>query len=202
MGKRKHMVAEARKEALKSVAIARFRNIPTSTRKMRVVADTIRGKPVEQALNLLMYSKREASRNMEKLLRTAIRNWELKNEGQRVEDSQLYVKTVFVDQGVTLKRFQPAPQGRAYRIRKRSNHITLIVDSKIKKQQQEEAATSTPATETTPATEAEQKVKTGSAKPAKTEGAPKTKKAASTTNTKKKSDKSKSDKNKKTKGDQ
>lgn len=124
---------------MKSVAIARLNSIPTSTRKMRVTGDTIRGKSVEQALNILTYSKRHSARDMEKLLRSAIKNWEMKNEGQRVEDSDLYVKTVFVDQGVTLKRFLPAPQGRAYRLRKRANHVTLIVDSKIQKPVVEEA---------------------------------------------------------------
>lgn len=124
---------------MQSVAIARLNNTPTSPRRMRVTADTIRGKGVEQALNILTYSKRHAARDLEKLLRSAIKNWEMKNEGQRVEDSQLYVKTVFVDPGVTLKRFLPAPQGRAYRLRKRSNHVTLIVDSRIPKPVVEQA---------------------------------------------------------------
>lgn len=133
MGKRKRLAAEARKEAMKSTAIARWNDIPTSPRKMRIVADTIRGKSVEHALNLLKFSTKNAARNMEQLVRSAMYNWQLKNEGARVEDSDLFVKTVFVDEGRTLKRFQPAPQGRAYRIRKRSNHITLIVDSRIPK---------------------------------------------------------------------
>ncbi len=140
MGKRKRLAAEARKEAMKSVAIASLNSTPTSTRRMRVTSDTIRGKSVEQALNILTYSKRHSARDMEKLLRSAIKNWEMKNEGQRVEDSDLYVKTVFVDPGVTLKRFLPAPQGRAYRLRKRSNHVTIIVDSRIPKPVVEEEA--------------------------------------------------------------
>jgi len=139
MGKRKRLAAEARKEAMKSIAIASLNSTPTSTRRMRVTSDTIRGKSVEQALNILTYSKRHSARDMEKLLRSAIKNWEMKNEGQRVEDSDLYVKTVFVDPGVTLKRFLPAPQGRAYRMRKRSNHVTIIVDSRIPKPVVEEA---------------------------------------------------------------
>ncbi len=133
MGKRKRLSAEARKEALKLVAIAKLNDCPTSPRKMRIVADTIRGESIERALNNLAFSKKEAARKLEKLLRSAIKNWELKNEGERVESSDLYVKTVFVDEGVTLKRFQPAPMGRAYRIRKRSNHVTLVVDSRIEK---------------------------------------------------------------------
>ena len=138
MGKRKRLAAEARKEAMKTIAIASLNSTPTSTRRMRVTGDTIRGKSVEEALNILTFSKRHSARNMEKLLRSAIKNWELKNEGQRVEDSELYVKTVFVDEGVTLKRFLPAPQGRAYRLRKRANHATLIVDSKIPRPEVEE----------------------------------------------------------------
>lgn len=151
MGKRKRLAAEARKEAMKTVAIASLNETPTSTRKMRIVADTIRGKSVEQALNLLTFSKREASRRLEKLLRSAIKNWEAKNEGQRVEESDLFVKTVFVDPGVTLKRFLPAPQGRAYRLRKRSNHVTLIVDSRLAKPVVEEVVEETTVTEAAPA---------------------------------------------------
>lgn len=133
MGKRKRLAAEARKEAMKSTAIARWNNIPTSPRKMRIVADTIRNQPVEQALSLLRFNPKHAARRLEQVLLSAIDNWKHKNEGERAEDSELFVKTVFIDEGRTLKRFQPAPQGRAYRIRKRSNHITLIVDSKIPK---------------------------------------------------------------------
>ncbi len=133
MGKRKRLAAEARKEAMKSTAIARWNDIPTSPRKMRIVADTIRGKSVEQALSLLKFNPKHASKKLEQVLLSAMYNWKLKNEGLRAEDSELFVKTVFIDEGRTLKRFQPAPQGRAYRIRKRSNHITMIVDSKIPK---------------------------------------------------------------------
>ena len=133
MGKRKRSAAEALKEARRLTAVASWNSVPTSPRKMRVVADTIRGKSIEQALNLLTFSKRSASIGLEKLLRSAIKNWEMKNEGHRVEDSDLYVKSVFVDEGVTLKRFLPAPQGRAYRLRKRANHVTLEVDSRVVK---------------------------------------------------------------------
>lgn len=112
-------------------AVARLRNNPTSPRKMRYTVDTIRGKGVEKALAILKHSPQEASGKVEKLLLSAIANWQQKNEGRRIEDSELFVKTIFVDQGRTLKRFLPAPQGRAYRLRKRSNHVTLIVDSKL-----------------------------------------------------------------------
>ncbi len=111
-------------------AVAKLNNTPTAPRKMQLVADIIRGVEVEKALNILKFSKKHASRPLEKLLVSAIHNWEAKNEGMRMEDSDLYVKTVFVTQGRTLKRFQPAPMGRAHRIRKRSNHVTLVVDSR------------------------------------------------------------------------
>ncbi len=111
-------------------AIAKLNNYPTSPRKMRLVVDLIRGLEAEKALNILKFSNKHASRPLEKLLLSAINNWEQKNDGERAEDSALFVKTIFVDEGRSLKRFQPAPQGRAYRIRKRSNHITVIVDSK------------------------------------------------------------------------
>jgi large subunit ribosomal protein L22 len=112
-------------------AVASLRNCPTSTRKMRLVVDLIRGMEADKALNILKFTQKEAAIRVEKLLLSAISNWKAKNEGERAEDSQLYVKTVFVDQGRTLRRFQPAPMGRAYRIRKRSNHVTLVVDSKL-----------------------------------------------------------------------
>ena len=111
-------------------AVAKLRNQPTSTRKMRLVADLIRGKQVEQALGILQYGKKAPTIPMYKLLLSAIDNWKQKNEGQRPEDSNLYVKTIMVDQGVTIKRYLNAPQGRMYRLRKRSNHVTIIVDSK------------------------------------------------------------------------
>ena len=131
MGARKHNRAEAIKEARKNVATASLNNIPTSPRKMRLVADMIRGQKVELALHALKYSPKEASNKVHKLLRSAIANWEAKNEGKRVEDSNLYVKEIWVDEGRTLKRIQAAPHGRAFHIRKRSNHVTIIVDSRI-----------------------------------------------------------------------
>jgi len=112
-------------------AVAKLNNCPTSPRKMRLLADLIRGKRVNDAFNILVFNaKKENSLRLEKLLRSAIANWEQKNEGSRVEDSELYVKTIFVDGGAMVKRIRPAPQGRAHRIRKRSNHVTLVVDSK------------------------------------------------------------------------
>ena len=111
-------------------AVAKLNNCPTSPRKMRLVVDLIRGERVEKALYILKYTNKEAAIRVEKLLLSAIKNWEAKNEGQRPEDNQLYVKTAFVDGGRQLKRLRPAPQGRGYRIRKRSNHVTLIVDAK------------------------------------------------------------------------
>ena len=112
-------------------AVAKLNNCPTSPRKMRLLADLIRGKRVEEAFNILVFNaKKENSLRLEKLLRSAIANWEQKNEGIKVEDSELVIKTIFVDGGAMVKRIRPAPQGRAHRIRKRSNHVTLIVDSK------------------------------------------------------------------------
>jgi len=111
-------------------AVARLRNYPTSPRKMRLLADMVRGKNVEEALNILKFSTKHPSIAMEKLLLSAVANWGVKNEGTDVADANLYVKTIMVDGGRMLKRLRPAPQGRAYRIRKRSNHITIIVDSR------------------------------------------------------------------------
>ena len=130
MGSRKHDSAEARKEEQKHISFAKLNNCPTSPRKMRLVADIIRGKNVQDALNILKFSNKEASSRLEKLLASAINSWEQKNEGQRAEEANLFVKTVNVDGGRMLKRVQPAPQGRAHRIRKRSNHVTLVVDSR------------------------------------------------------------------------
>ena len=130
MGSRKHNSAEQLKEAKKTQYFAKLNNCPTSPRKMRLVAGLIRGINVEHALHILKHSPKEASIRMHKLLRSAIANWETKNEGQRIEDSNLYVKEVMVDSGRMLKRIQPAPQGRAHRIRKRSNHVTIILDSR------------------------------------------------------------------------
>ncbi|MFN2395515.1 MAG: 50S ribosomal protein L22 [Bacteroidales bacterium] len=130
MGSRKHLRAEKLKEEKKTKYIARLNNCPTSPRKMRLVADVIRGKEVDRALAILKYTKKEAATRLEKLLLSAIANWQAKNEGVRIEDSNLFVKEIFVDSGRVLKRLRPAPQGRAYRIRKRSNHVTIVVDSK------------------------------------------------------------------------
>jgi len=129
MGARKRNAAEARKEAMSKVAIAKLNDCPTSPRKMRLVADIIRGKDVVSALNILKFSSKEASGRTETLPRSSIANWEAKNEGSRPEEESLYVSEVKVDSARMLKRIQPAPQGRAHRIRKRSNHVTLIVDS-------------------------------------------------------------------------
>jgi len=129
MGTRKRNRANKIKEERQKKYFAILKNCPTSPRKMRLVTDMIRGMEVNGALDILKYSSKEASRRLEKLLLSAISNWQNKNEGVRIEDSKLYVKEVFVDQGRTLKRFRPAPRGRAHRIRKRSNHVTLILDS-------------------------------------------------------------------------
>jgi large subunit ribosomal protein L22 len=111
-------------------AVAKLRNVPTSARKMRMVADLIRGHKVNKALYMLKYEAKEGAARLEKLLLSAISNWQNANENTRLEDADLYVKSIKVDGGKILKRFQPAPQGRAHRIRKRSNHVTLILDSK------------------------------------------------------------------------
>jgi large subunit ribosomal protein L22 len=130
MGARKRNTAEQRKEVAKNRYQAVLKNCPTSPRKMRLVTDLISGMEVNKALDVLKFSHQEASRRMEKLLLSAIANWQSKNEGVRVEESSLFVKLVYVDSGRSLKRLQTAPQGRAYRIKKRSNHITLVIDSK------------------------------------------------------------------------
>ncbi|MFN8239800.1 MAG: 50S ribosomal protein L22 [Bacteroidales bacterium] len=129
MGARKRNTADKRKEAAKTRYQAVLKNCPTSPRKMRLVTGLIQGMEVKKALDVLKFSPQEASRKVEKLLLSAIANWQAKNEGARVEDSNLFVKEVMVDGGRALKRLQTAPQGRAYRIRKRSNHVTLIIDS-------------------------------------------------------------------------
>ena len=129
MGARKRIKAEQRKAEKKEQYMAVLKNCPTSPRKMRLLADLIRGHEVNHALDLLRFNAKEASKNLEKLLLSAISNWQNKNEQSRIEDSHLIVKEVFVDQGRTLKRLRPAPQGRAYRIRKRSNHVTVVIDS-------------------------------------------------------------------------
>ena len=129
MGARKKLSAEKRKEAMKTTALATLRNVPTSPRKMRQVADVIRGLEVEKALGILQFSTRHTSTPMRKLLLSAIANWEAKNEGQKAEGNKLVVKTIMVDEAKGLRRMLPAPQGRAYRMKKRSNHVTLIVDT-------------------------------------------------------------------------
>jgi large subunit ribosomal protein L22 len=131
MGARKRNTADQRKEAARNRYQAVLRNCPSSPRKMRLVTDMISGLDVNKALDVLKFSHQEASKKMEKLLLSAIANWQSKNEGVRVEESNLYVKLVHVDGGRMLKRLQTAPQGRAYRLRKRSNHVTLVLDSKI-----------------------------------------------------------------------
>lgn len=130
MGARKRISAGVRKEAAKERTRAVLRNVPTSPRKMRLVTDMIRGQEVNRALDILKFSTKESSRRVEKLLLSAIANWQAKNEGIRLEDSNLYIKEVQVDGGRILRRIQTAPQGRAYRIRKRSNHITLELGSR------------------------------------------------------------------------
>ena len=130
MGARKRLAAEKRKEEKKQQYFAVLKNCPTSPRKMRLVADMIRGVEVNKALDLLKFSSKEASLRVEKLLLSAIANWQAKNEGVRLEESELYVQKIMVDSGRMLKRLRPAPQGRAHRIRKRSNHVTLFVDRK------------------------------------------------------------------------
>jgi len=130
MGARKRIKANAMKEARKDIAFAKLNNCPTSPRKMRLIADLIRGMDAEKALSQLKLNPKEASGRMEKLLLSALANWEVKNEGKRMDESNLYVAEVKVDSGRMLKRVQPAPQGRAHRIRKRSNHVTLVVDSR------------------------------------------------------------------------
>ena len=129
MGARKRNRAEQLKEERKNKAFAVLRNCPTSPRKMRLLADLIRNADVNKALGILKYNSKEASIRLEKLLLSAIANWQQKNEGVRIEDSNLIVKEIFVDSGRVLKRLRPAPQGRGYRIRKRSNHVTLVLDS-------------------------------------------------------------------------
>lgn len=130
MGARKRNRANELKEARKTQYFAILKDCPTSPRKMRLVADMVRGMEVNRALDVLKYSAKEASGKVEKLLMSAIANWQAKNEGTRLEESDLYVKTIAVDSGRILKRLRPAPQGRAHRIRKRSNHVTLYIDTK------------------------------------------------------------------------
>lgn len=134
MGARKKISADKRKEALKTMYFAKLQNVPTSPRKMRLVADLIRGMEVDKALAVLKFSSKEAAGRLEKLVRSAIANWEVKND-RKAEDGELYVSKIFVDSAVMLKRLRTAPQGRGYRIRKRSNHVTLFVGSVSNKDQ-------------------------------------------------------------------
>ncbi|HIG32479.1 MAG TPA: 50S ribosomal protein L22 [Flavobacteriales bacterium] len=130
MGSRKRIKADEMKIARKKIAFAKLNNCPTSPRKMRLIADLIRGLDADKALAELKLNPKEASGRMEKLLLSALANWEVKNEGKRMDENNLYISEVKVDSGRMLKRVQPAPQGRAHRIRKRSNHVTLVVDSR------------------------------------------------------------------------
>jgi large subunit ribosomal protein L22 len=158
MGARKRLRAEELKEDRALVAQAALRNCPTSPRKMRLVADLIRGVEVNKALGVLRYTKKHASIDLEKLLKSAIANWEAKNEGDKreLEDGKVFVKEIFVDGGPMLKRISPAPQGRAYRIRKRSNHVHIVLDSVIPIEAVEEAeAEATPETITVTGAEGE-----------------------------------------------
>ena len=129
MGARKRLAAAARKEARKTQYCAKPRNAPSSPRTMRSVADLVRGMEVNRARGTLRFSKKAASADVEKVLRSAIANWEQKND-RKAEDGELFITKIFVDEGVTLKRMRPAPQGRGYRIRKRSNHVTVFVGTK------------------------------------------------------------------------
>ena len=130
MGNRKKQMADKIKESKSKIAFAKLNNCPTSPRKMRLVANLIRGKRIEKALNILRFSSKEASRRLEKLLLSAISNWQSKNEGLEIDGSDLFIKEIKVDSGTMLKRLRPAPQGRAHRIRKRSNHVTVILETK------------------------------------------------------------------------
>ncbi|MBQ9639178.1 MAG: 50S ribosomal protein L22 [Bacteroidales bacterium] len=132
MGRRKKNSADVRKESMKAVYVAKLMNNPTSPRKTRLVADMIRGVDVENALAILQFCPRESAPKMRKLLMSAVANWQAKNPGASIEDSNLYVKTVMVDEGRTLRRMMTAPQGRGYRIRKRSNHVTIMLESREK----------------------------------------------------------------------
>ncbi|QCX01067.1 50S ribosomal protein L22 [Aggregatimonas sangjinii] len=129
MGVRKRQMAERIKAEKKQVAFAKLNNCPTSPRKMRLVADLVRGVQIEKALAILKFNSKESSRKLEKLLLSAIANWQAKNEDGDIEAADLFIKEIRVDSGAMLKRLRPAPQGRAHRIRKRSNHVTLVLGS-------------------------------------------------------------------------
>tara|TARA_B100000575_G_scaffold28145_1_gene19047 strand:+ start:664 stop:1074 length:411 start_codon:yes stop_codon:yes gene_type:complete len=130
MGSRKKEMADAIRANKKTLAYAKLNNCPTSPRKMRLVADLVRGEKVEKALNILKFSQKEASRRLEKLVLSAVANWQSKNEDSDVESASLFIKEIRVDGGTMLKRLRPAPQGRAHRIRKRSNHVTVVLGAK------------------------------------------------------------------------
>jgi len=132
MGVRKRLRAEQLKEERKNKFFAKLNGCPTSPRKMRLVADLVRGAEVEKALAILKFSPKEAARSLEKLTLSAIANWQAKNEDASIEDAGLFVKEIYVDSATMLKRLRPAPQGRAHRIRKRSNHVTMVLGTKVK----------------------------------------------------------------------
>ncbi len=140
MGSRKHNKAELIKEAKKQESFAKLVNCPTSPRKMRLIADMIRGMNVEQALHVLKHSPQDASGRLHKLLLSALANWQAKNEGKRMEDTSLYIKEIGVDGARSLKRIRTAPQGRAHRIKKRSNHVTLLIENRIAINTEQETA--------------------------------------------------------------
>ena len=133
MGNRKRQSAQARNEVKKSLSLAILKNCPTSPRKMRLVADQIRGKSIDKALSILKFSPKEASKKLEKLVLSAISNWQSKNENEDIEKANLFINEIKVDGGRMLKRLRPAPQGRAHRIRKRSNHVTIVLGSNLLK---------------------------------------------------------------------
>ena len=131
MGNRKRQSAQAKNEVKKSLSLAVLKNCPTSPRKMRLVADQIRGKSIDRALSILKFSPKEASKKLEKLVLSAISNWQSKNENEDIEKAKLFISEIKVDGGKMLKRLRPAPQGRAHRIRKRSNHVTVVLESNL-----------------------------------------------------------------------
>ena len=133
MGNRKRHSAQAKNEVKKSLSLAVLKNCPTSPRKMRLVADQIRGKSIDKALSILKFSPKEASKKLEKLVLSAISNWQSKNENEDIEKANLFINEIKVDGGRMLKRLRPAPQGRAHRIRKRSNHVTIVLGSNLLK---------------------------------------------------------------------
>jgi large subunit ribosomal protein L22 len=148
MGARKRNRAEQRKTEKKSKYMAVLHNCPTSPRKMRLVTDMVRGQVVNHALDMLKFNPKEASRRLETLILSAVANWQSKNAGARIEDSNLIVKEIFVDSGRMLKRIKPAPQGRAYRVRKRSNHVTVVLGSPEIKEEEVKAVKAVKAVKT------------------------------------------------------